>query len=307
MKSKWPSVAHCALTVGAELLDLLVDLADARRVVLDGLHALGRQRREHDVGRHRRPPRWVSRSVLPIRPSRMRCSCPTHAPASVARRRRSSPRSPPRRPRAAPTLDAAQAVLRRRPARTDAARDRSRSTAPASRRSRRSTSASTACPSSSAPTGADRRRSTGTVPAPFQRAGRASAPFTLAADRAATTRPTRVATSRRSRALAVEQSAARAPPPRARALPRPRVHRARRAGLRALRVRAARSQKTVRLARLPTAPCGTFSVKRRQIPVEDARAGRWTIQFDQEQRLRRRRPGAASGCTITRPRARRQA
>ena len=28
-KSKWPSVAHCALTVGAELLDLLVDLADA--------------------------------------------------------------------------------------------------------------------------------------------------------------------------------------------------------------------------------------------------------------------------------------
>src|SRR4051812_18403968 len=37
----------------AELLDLLVDLADPLRVVLDGLNALRGQRREHDVGRHR--------------------------------------------------------------------------------------------------------------------------------------------------------------------------------------------------------------------------------------------------------------
>src|SRR5829696_5309058 len=36
----------------AELLDLLVDLADAGRVVLDGLDALGRERGEHDVRRH---------------------------------------------------------------------------------------------------------------------------------------------------------------------------------------------------------------------------------------------------------------
>src|SRR4051794_23128550 len=36
-----------------ELLDLLVDLADARRVVLEGLNSLGVERREHHVGRHR--------------------------------------------------------------------------------------------------------------------------------------------------------------------------------------------------------------------------------------------------------------
>src|SRR6476646_856661 len=37
---------------GAELLDLLVDLPDALRVVLDRLNARGSQRRQHDVGRH---------------------------------------------------------------------------------------------------------------------------------------------------------------------------------------------------------------------------------------------------------------
>ena len=37
---------------GAELLDLVVDLADARGVVADGLHALRRERRQHDPGRH---------------------------------------------------------------------------------------------------------------------------------------------------------------------------------------------------------------------------------------------------------------
>src|SRR4051812_31345758 len=40
------------LHLGAELLDLAVDLADALGVVLDGLDALRRERREHDVGRH---------------------------------------------------------------------------------------------------------------------------------------------------------------------------------------------------------------------------------------------------------------
>ena len=44
----------------AELLDLLVDLADALRVVLDRLHALGRQGREHDVGGH--APRSIGRA-----------------------------------------------------------------------------------------------------------------------------------------------------------------------------------------------------------------------------------------------------
>jgi hypothetical protein len=41
-------------------------------------------------------------------------------------------------------------------------------------------------------------------------------------------------------------------------------------------------QKTVRLARRSTAPCGTFSVKRRQIPIDDARTGRWIMQVDQK-------------------------
>src|SRR5215207_7384961 len=40
----------------AELLDLAVDLADPRRVVLDRLDALGGQRAQHDVGRHRAAP-----------------------------------------------------------------------------------------------------------------------------------------------------------------------------------------------------------------------------------------------------------
>ena len=31
-----------------------------------------------------------------------------------------------------------------------------------------------------------------------------------------------------------------------------------------------------------TAPCGTFSVKRRQIPVENARTGSWMLQIDQK-------------------------
>jgi hypothetical protein len=43
-----------------------------------------------------------------------------------------------------------------------------------------------------------------------------------------------------------------------------------------------REQRTVRLARRSTAPCGTFSVKRRLIPVENARTGRWTMQVDQK-------------------------
>lgn len=41
-------------------------------------------------------------------------------------------------------------------------------------------------------------------------------------------------------------------------------------------------QKTVRLARRSISPCGTFSVKRRLIPVENARTGRWIMQVDQK-------------------------
>jgi hypothetical protein len=43
-----------------------------------------------------------------------------------------------------------------------------------------------------------------------------------------------------------------------------------------------REQRTVRLARLSTTPCGSFSVKRRLIPVEKARTGRWIMHVDQK-------------------------
>jgi hypothetical protein len=42
-----------------------------------------------------------------------------------------------------------------------------------------------------------------------------------------------------------------------------------------------KEQRTVRFARDATAPCGTFSVKRRLIPIADARVGRWIVQVDQ--------------------------
>ncbi len=43
-----------------------------------------------------------------------------------------------------------------------------------------------------------------------------------------------------------------------------------------------REQKTVRFARQATGPCGTFDVRRRQIPVDGARTGRWLVQVDQK-------------------------
>ncbi len=45
---------------------------------------------------------------------------------------------------------------------------------------------------------------------------------------------------------------------------------------------AGKEEKTVRLARRSTSPCGTFSVKRRLIPIDGARTGRWTLQVDQK-------------------------
>jgi hypothetical protein len=41
-------------------------------------------------------------------------------------------------------------------------------------------------------------------------------------------------------------------------------------------------QARVRLARRSTAPCGTFSVKRRLLPIANARNGRWIMQVDQK-------------------------
>jgi hypothetical protein len=41
-------------------------------------------------------------------------------------------------------------------------------------------------------------------------------------------------------------------------------------------------RRTVRLVRRPKGSCGTFSVRRRQIPVVRPRTGRWTLQVDQQ-------------------------
>ena len=48
-----------------------------------------------------------------------------------------------------------------------------------------------------------------------------------------------------------------------------------------------RVRKTVKLARRPGSPCGTFSVKRRQIPVRNPRLGQWLLQIDQQRTYRR--------------------
>ena len=44
-------------------------------------------------------------------------------------------------------------------------------------------------------------------------------------------------------------------------------------------------RKTVRMAR-KTGTCGTWRARRRQIPVNDAKTGNWTVQFDQSKRYR---------------------
>jgi hypothetical protein len=41
-------------------------------------------------------------------------------------------------------------------------------------------------------------------------------------------------------------------------------------------------QKTIRLARAAAGPCGTFDVRRRLIPLDGARVGRWIVQVDQK-------------------------
>src|SRR3954468_11143370 len=53
----------------SELLDLVVDLADTRGVVADGLHTLWRERRQHDPSRHSASLKWFSvRSTRSFRP-----------------------------------------------------------------------------------------------------------------------------------------------------------------------------------------------------------------------------------------------
>jgi hypothetical protein len=43
-------------------------------------------------------------------------------------------------------------------------------------------------------------------------------------------------------------------------------------------------RRTVRIARHPASACGTFSVRRRQIPIVRPHTGRWTLQVDQQRR-----------------------
>lgn len=43
-------------------------------------------------------------------------------------------------------------------------------------------------------------------------------------------------------------------------------------------------RRTVRIVRHPKSPCGTFSVRRRQIPIVRPRTGRWMLQVDQQRR-----------------------
>ena len=45
-----------------------------------------------------------------------------------------------------------------------------------------------------------------------------------------------------------------------------------------------RARKTVRLTRRAAGPCGTFAVRRRQIPIRRPRTGEWTLQIDQQRR-----------------------
>ncbi len=46
-------------------------------------------------------------------------------------------------------------------------------------------------------------------------------------------------------------------------------------------------RKTVRLVRRIDNPCGSFSVRRRQIPVKRPGKGTWTLQVDQQKRYSR--------------------
>jgi len=46
-------------------------------------------------------------------------------------------------------------------------------------------------------------------------------------------------------------------------------------------------RRTVTLARAPRSPCGTFTARRKQIPVKRPRTGTWTLQVDQQRRYSR--------------------
>lgn len=57
-------------------------------------------------------------------------------------------------------------------------------------------------------------------------------------------------------------------------------------------------QKTVRLVPRSVTPCGVFSVKRRQIPVTNARVGDWLLQIDQQRTWAQRPASNMQAMTI---------
>jgi hypothetical protein len=117
---------------------------------------------------------------------------------------------------------------------------------------------------------------TGSVPAPYQKTG--ERPFTITV--VETKAPTVTASvSSRVTNLAVTLRPSRAKPSR-------RVRYRGRGFMNDAPVFAhyvfnGKVRKTVRLARRSTGPCGTFSVKRRQIPIDRPRTGEWLVQVDQ--------------------------
>jgi len=122
---------------------------------------------------------------------------------------------------------------------------------------------------------------TGTVPAPFQ--ARGQRPFTLAITDNANATLTLTAQSLVT-ALDVGVTPADARPSR-----RVRFHGRGFTGgpaIYAHYVRKGKVRKTVQLA-TAAGPCGTFDVRRRQLPIRRPATGRWMVQIDQERSWRK--------------------
>ena len=114
---------------------------------------------------------------------------------------------------------------------------------------------------------------------------RGEGPFTLTAAEQGNPANAVTLTSRTDRAVAPAAPArgrAVAPDP----LHRPRLHRAE-GGVGALPATAARSARRSGLVRRIDNACGSFSVRRKQIPVKRPRTGNWTLQVDQQRRYSR--------------------
>jgi hypothetical protein len=62
-------------------------------------------------------------------------------------------------------------------------------------------------------------------------------------------------------------------------------------------VRKGKLRKTVQLA-AAAGPCGTFDVRRRQLPIRRPQTGRWTVQIDQEREWDKTPSGVSVQLTI---------